>query len=153
MDPAPTTVDEVRPLKMRPVVRKTRGQAFERVRRPLPLSRIQDPGRHLDALRRPPTKTVGRSPMLGFSTAAWKLARDEFIGWSPEVRERNLCRVIDNSCFPIMPWTRIPNLASHILSTVRSQLLQDCYMQYRVIPVLMETFVETLRFSGAVCRA
>ena len=29
--------------------------------------------------------------MLGFSTAAWKLApRDRFIGWTPELREKNL---------------------------------------------------------------
>ena len=33
--------------------------------------------------------------MLGFSAAAWKTApRDAFIGWSPEVRERNLYRVM-----------------------------------------------------------
>ena len=29
--------------------------------------------------------------MLGFSTAAWKLApRDKFIGWTPQLREKNL---------------------------------------------------------------
>lgn len=92
--------------------------------------------------------------MLGFSAAAWKTApRDAFIGWSPEVRERNLYRVINNARYLIMPWVRIPNLASHILSTVRSQLPQDWYTQYRVTPVLMETFVETPRFSGITYKA
>ena len=29
--------------------------------------------------------------MLGFSTAAWKFAlRDRFIGWTPQLREKNL---------------------------------------------------------------
>ena len=92
--------------------------------------------------------------MLGFSAAAWKTApRDDFIGWSPEVRERNLYRVIDNSRYLIMPWVRIPNLASHILSQARRQLPGDWETQYRVTPVLMETFVEIPRFTGITYKA
>ena len=35
--------------------------------------------------------------MLGFSTAAWKLApRDTFIGWTRHLREKNLPLVVDN---------------------------------------------------------
>ncbi len=42
--------------------------------------------------------------MPGFPAAAWKTApRDACIGWSPEVRGRNLQRVIDNSRYLIMP--------------------------------------------------
>ena len=42
--------------------------------------------------------------MLGFSIAAWRLAlRDRFIGWTPELRERNLPRVVDNPRFLILP--------------------------------------------------
>ena len=52
--PAPEALNEVRPLDMRVAVRGTReGQALERVRRPLPLPRLQDPRRRADALRRP----------------------------------------------------------------------------------------------------
>ena len=58
--------------------------------------------------------------MLGFSTAARKLApRDSFIGWTPQLREKNLPLVIDNPRFLILPWITIPNLGSHILSLVR----------------------------------
>ena len=57
--------------------------------------------------------------MLGFGTAARKLAsRDRFIGWTPELREKNLPLVIDNPRFLILPWITIPNLGSHILSLV-----------------------------------
>ncbi len=92
--------------------------------------------------------------MLGFSAAAWKTApRDAFIGWSPEVRERNLPLMVDNSRYLIMPWVQIPNLASHILSNVRRQLPQDWQSQYNIAPVLMETFVETPRFSGITYKA
>ena len=45
-----------RPAPRRP--RDPRGQAVERVRRPLPLSRLQDPRRRLDALRRPRPKRL-----------------------------------------------------------------------------------------------
>ena len=35
--------------------------------------------------------------MLDFSTAAWKLApRDNFIGWTPQLREKNLPLMVDN---------------------------------------------------------
>ena len=92
--------------------------------------------------------------MLGFSAAAWKTApRDACIGWSPEVRERNLQRVIDNSRYLLMPWVRIPNLASHILSEARRRLPQDWHDRYKVTPVLMETFVGVPRLTGAVYKA
>ena len=56
----------------------------------------------------------GLLALLGFSTAARKLApRDRFIGWTSALREKNLPRVIDNARFLILPWIRIPNLASH----------------------------------------
>ena len=92
--------------------------------------------------------------MLGFSTAAWKTApRDAFIGWSPQTREKNLPLMIDNSRFLILPWIRIPNLASHILPVIRKQLPNDWARQYNITPVLIETFVEIPRFTGATYRA
>ena len=92
--------------------------------------------------------------MLGFSTAAWSLApRDRFIGWSRPRREKNLPLVVDNPRFLILPWIRIPNLGSHILALVRRQLPADWTARYKTTPVLIETFVETPRYTGAVYRA
>ena len=92
--------------------------------------------------------------MLGFSTAAWKLApRDHFIGWTPQLREKNLPLVVDNPRFLILPWITIPNLGSHILAIVRRRLPQDWTERYHTTPVLIETFVETPRYTGAVYRA
>ena len=92
--------------------------------------------------------------MLGFSTAAWTLApRDRFIGWSRRHREKNLPLVVDNPRFLILPWIRIPNLGSHILALVRRQLPADWTARYQTTPVLIETFVETPRYTGAVYRA
>ncbi|MCY4384513.1 MAG: DUF4338 domain-containing protein [Nitrospinae bacterium] len=92
--------------------------------------------------------------MLGFSTAAWKLApRDAFIGWTPKLREKNLPLMIDNPRFLILPWIKIPNLDSHLLAIVRRRLPGDWTERYGVTPVLIETFVETPRYTGAVYRA
>ena len=88
------------------------------------------------------------------SIAAWKLApRDRFIGWSRQLREKNLPLVVDNPRFLILPWIHIPNLGSHILAIVLRQLPLDWTARYKVTPVLIETFVETPRYNGAVYRA
>ena len=93
---------------------------------------------------------MARVAMLGFSTAAWKLApRDKFIGWTPELREKNLPLVVDNPRFLILPWVEIPNLGSHILAIVRRRLPGDWTARYNVTPVL----IETPRYTGAVHRA
>ncbi len=92
--------------------------------------------------------------MLGFSTAAWKRApHDTFIGWTPEKRENTLPLVVDNPRVLILPWVEIPNLGSHILAIVRRRLPTDWTERYGATPVLIETFVETPRDTGAVCRA
>ena len=61
--------------------------------------------------------------------------------------------MIDNPSFLILPWIVIPNLGSHILSLVRRQLPGDWTERYNVTPVLIETFVETPRFTGALYKA
>ena len=92
--------------------------------------------------------------LLGFSAAAWQLAaRDDFIGWTREQRQNNLSRVCNNSRFLILPWARLPNLGSHLLSLLRQRLPQDWKRQYHRDLCLIETFVEQPRFNGGVYRA
>ena len=52
-----------------------------------------------------------------------------------------------------LPWIKIPNLGSHILALVRRRLPEDWAERYNTTPVLIETFVETPRYTGAVYRA
>ena len=84
---------------------------------------------------------------LLFTSAAWRMApRDRWIGWSDAVRQRNLPLVVNHSRFLILPWTRIPRLASHILARVAQQLPRDWQARYGVTPVLMETLVDPARY-------
>ena len=69
------------------------------------------------------------------------------------VAEKNLHLVVDNPRFLILPWMRIPNLGSHILSLLRRRLPEDWTTHYNTTPVLIETFVETPRFTGALYKA
>jgi len=91
---------------------------------------------------------------LLFTSAAWRMApRDRWIGWSDPVRQRNLPRVVNQSRFLILPWTRVPHLASHILSRAAQRLPHDWQLRYGVTPVLMETLVDPTRYRGICYRA
>ncbi len=91
---------------------------------------------------------------LGFGAAAWKTApRDNFIGWTAEVRVRNLHLIVNNARFLILPWVTVRNLASKILATVAKRLPKDWENRYGYQPFLLETFVEKDRFRGTCYRA
>jgi hypothetical protein len=91
---------------------------------------------------------------LGFGAAAWALApRDRFIGWTAPQRKKNLHLVINHARFLILPWIRSRNLASRILSGIARRLPQDWRVRYGYAPVLLETFVEQERFTGACYQA
>ena len=91
---------------------------------------------------------------LGFGAAAWKVAaRDEWIGWEREARERNLSRVLNNARFLILPWVRVANLASRTLSMAARRVGDDFEARYGLRPVLLETFVERDRHRGTCYRA
>ncbi|MDI6782420.1 MAG: DUF4338 domain-containing protein, partial [bacterium] len=91
---------------------------------------------------------------LGFGASAWSVAaRDEFIGWSQQQRERNLHLIVNNARFLILPWVKSKNLASRLLAKVATQLPTDWEQRYGYKPVLLETFVEKKRFRGTCYKA
>ena len=86
---------------------------------------------------------------ISFCSAVYRLgARDEYIGWDEETRLSNLPHLLMNNRFLILPWIRIRNLASHILSKCLRQLREDWEKQYEVTPYMIETFVDRERYLG-----
>jgi hypothetical protein len=79
--------------------------------------------------------------------------RDRFIGWSPEVRRRNLHFVATNLRYLILPWVRVPHLASHLLGRMARVLPQDWQRLYGHPVWFLETFVDPQRFRGTCYRA
>ena len=79
--------------------------------------------------------------------------RDRFIGWSGEARRRNIRFIAYNTRFLILPWIRIPHLASHILGQMARVVSKDWEQLYRHPIYFLETFVDTERFHGTCYRA
>lgn len=91
---------------------------------------------------------------LLFGAAAWKAkARDEWVGWTAAQRERGLSQVANNTRFLVLPWVRVPHLASHLLGCVTRRLDADWRAKYGHGIELLETFVERERFRGTCYRA
>ena len=89
-----------------------------------------------------------------FSAAAWKTKpRDVWIGWDDATRARHLPLVVNNSRFLILPWVRVPHLASHLLGRIARRLAADWQVRYGHTVHLLETFVERERFRGTCYRA
>ena len=91
---------------------------------------------------------------LLFGSAAWRCAdRDRFIGWSSEIRAARLHLLTNQHRFLVLPWVRVPHLASHVLSVVMKRLSADWQSKYGHEVVLVETFVDRSRFQGTCYRA
>jgi hypothetical protein len=89
-----------------------------------------------------------------FGAAAWKVAaRDQFIGWSVEQRQEHLSGVANQQRFLILPWVRVPHLASHLLALATRRLSADWQARYGHRVWLVETFVERDRFAGTAYKA
>ena len=92
--------------------------------------------------------------LLFTASAAWTLApRDELIGWETKCRQKLLHLIISNNRFLIFPWINISNLASHALSLATKQIGKDWIDAHGYRPVLIETFVDTTRYSGTCYKA
>ncbi len=91
---------------------------------------------------------------LAWSSAPRHLgSRDRYIGWSATARRRNIRLVAYNTRFLILPWIRVPHLASHILGRVVSRLSRDWERLYGHPIYFAETFVDPARFRGTCYRA
>ncbi len=92
--------------------------------------------------------------VMVFGAAAWKVAvRDEFIGWSAPQRQRHLGSIVNQQRFLILPWVRVPHLASHLLGLATRRLSADWQARYGHPVWLLETFVEAARFAGTAYKA
>jgi len=91
---------------------------------------------------------------LAWSSAPRHLAsRDRFVGWSPNVRRKNLHLIAYQTRFLIVPWVQVRHLASHVLARVTRRLPADWQTLYHHPIYLVETFVDTERFAGTCYRA
>jgi hypothetical protein len=91
---------------------------------------------------------------LAFSSAPYHIGpRDEFIGWDRIALEKRRHLLAYNTRFLILPWVRVPHLASHLLGLCARTINQDWQALYNHPLYWLETFVDTERFAGTCYKA
>ena len=91
---------------------------------------------------------------LSWSSAPRHLGpRDRHIGWSQAARKRNIRYLAYNSRFLILPWVKVPHLASHLLGRMARVICAQWERVYDHPIYYLETFVDRSRFAGTCYRA
>ena len=150
----PARVNEVRGLRLQLVRSADQRQIWnELVQREHPRGAACHVGAQLRYLLLSDHGILGA---LGFAAAALALAdrdRDRFIGWDPDLRQRQLYRLANLSRFLIRPAVRCRNPASKALALCLRRLAADSRARYRYAPLLVETFVDRDRHDGTCFKA
>lgn len=89
---------------------------------------------------------------IGWSSPAWYIGcRDRFIGWSSEIRKKNLHLIAYQTRFLILPWVRIKCLASYLLGLNARSISADWMKFYNHPIYFLETFVDNERGFRGIC--
>jgi len=97
---------------------------------------------------------AGWLALLGWGTAALKSRhREAYIGWEEKLKLQRLQFITNNARFLILPWVRVPHLASRVLGATLKRLSGDWRARYGHGILLAETFVDLGRFRGTCYRA
>jgi hypothetical protein len=92
--------------------------------------------------------------LFAWSSAVRHLGpRDRYLGWEPQVRRRNVRFLAYNTRFLVLPWVRVPHLASHLLARMTRRLSAEWERVYGHPVYFAETFVDTTRHRGSCYRA
>ena len=147
-----TTLSKILPLE----IRQVRGTSFEKLFNSLIaqhhyLGYCHPVGEHLKYTVFSDGKPIA---CLAWSSAPRHIGcRDRFIGWSADIRKKNLHLIAYNSRFLILPWVRISYLASHLLGRMAKIVPVDWERVYNHPIYFLETFVDTERFEGTCYKA
>jgi len=150
--PVSTALSKIQPLEIRQVRRTLSEKLFNSlISQYHYLGYCHPVGEHLKYM----VFTQGRPiACLAWSSAPRHIScRDKFIGWSPDIRKKNLHLIAYNSRFLLLPWVKIKNLASHLLGAMTKVLPVDWQRAYNHPIYFFETFVDTERFKGTCYRA
>jgi hypothetical protein len=159
--PAPMLIDttpiagalkELRPIELQQVRRTGDEPLFNSLMEQHHYLKYEQPvGEHLKYLAWAQGRPIA---CLAWSSAPRHLgSRDRYIGWSAEARRRNIRFIAYNTRFLILPWVRVPHLASHILGRMAAVLSDDWQRMYNHPIYFAETFIDPGRFRGTCYRA
>ena len=150
--PLEMPLQELGPIEMQPVRRTADEPLFNSLMEQHHYLKYEQPvGEHLKYLVWAQGRPIA---CLAWSSAPRHLgSRDRYIGWNAEARRRNIRFIAYNTRFLILPWVRVPHLASHILGKVTRALSDDWERVYGHPVYFAETFIDPERFRGTCYRA
>jgi hypothetical protein len=150
--PLTAALKNIRPLKLQQVRRSRLEKLYNSLIEDYHyLGYCQPVGEHLKYIVFAGQRPVG---CLAWSSAARHIGcRDRFIGWSVEYRRQHIHLIAYNTRFLILPWVRVPYLASHILAQMAKVLPVDWQRVYNHRIYYLETFVDKDRFAGSCYKA
>lgn len=152
--PTPITValGDLAPIELRQVRRTPEEKLFNGLIRQYHYLGYTNPvGEHLKYLVYAGDRLLA---CFTFSSAPYAIdCRDTFLGWSTEARERNRHLLAYNTRFLILPWIRVPHLASHLLGRIARSISSDWQKVYNHPVYWLETFIDTERFASTCYRA
>ena len=150
--PLAVPLSALRPLEFRQVRRTAEEALFNPlVEQYHPLRHVQPVGEHLKYLVSAAGRLIACLP--GSSAPRQLGARDRFIGWSAEARRRNLHFLAYNPRYLILPFVKVPHLASHVLGQRARRITGDGERFYGHPIYFLETFVDPERYRGTCYRA
>jgi hypothetical protein len=151
-DPVGNSLSDLRPLEFRQVRRTAEeGLCESLIETHHYLGYVQPVGAHLKYMIYARGTPV--ACMLWSSAPRHIGVRDRFIGWDQAGRRKNLHLLAYNTRFLILPWVKVPHLASHILGWMARNLSREWERMYNHPIYLLETFVDTERNKGTCYRA
>lgn len=150
--PIQMSLGELGPVQIRQVRRTAEEALFNGlVQQHHYLGYVQPVGEHLKFMVFAQGRPVA---CLSWSSAPRHLGpRDRYIGWPAEARKANLRYVAYNSRYLILPWVRVPHLASHLLGRLARMLPAEWEKVYGHPVYFLETFVHAERYRGTCYRA
>jgi hypothetical protein len=150
--PLAMPLQAIGPIQIQPVRRTADEPLFNSLMEHYHYLAYEQPvGEHLKYLAWAESRPIA---CLAWSSAPRHLgSRDRYIGWSAEARRRNIRFIAYNTRFLILPWVRVPHLASHILGKVTRALSDDWERMYGHPIYFVETFIDPGRFRGTCYRA
>ena len=115
------------------------------------LGYVQIVGNHLKYMA-----FAGDTPVacIGWGSAAWAVqSREEFVGWTKAVKNKQLHFVANNTRYLLLPWVTVKCLASKVMALNIKRISSDWIKVYNYPLYMLETFVEQDRFKGTCYKA
>lgn len=150
--PIEMSLRELGPLTLRSVRRTSQETHFNSLLETYHyLGYAQPVGEHLKFMVYAGERPVA---LFAWSSAARHLGpRDRYLGWSAQARGENIRGIAYNTRYLILPWVKVPHLASHLLAQMTRRLSAEWQSVYDHPVYFAETFIDTTRFAGTCYRA